>query len=191
MLEKRINHLNCTDMDDFDEKLVLYQRILELEDWLYIKHNPQILKQVWDTMNDYYCDLEQMRYEKAYSELEENDKTSSIVDSENIDETEKKKQIEEAYKELYESYTKDTSIKTLGENRRESYFDNDYAEAEWEQYLQKQEEYNKIQEEYNKIQEEIDKEKEREESQRLLVARSGTFLYDLSGDDSSIDPRFW
>lgn len=191
MLEKRINHLNCTDMNDFDEKLVLYQRILELEDWLYIKHNPQILKQVWDTMNDYYCYLEQMRYEKAYSELEENDKTSSIVDSENIDETEKKKQIEEAYKELYESYTKDTYIKTLVENRRESYFDNDYEEAEWEQYLQKQEEYNKIQEEYNKIQEEIDKEKEREESQRLLVARSGTFLYDLSGDDSSLDPRFW
>lgn len=178
-------------MNDFDEKLVLYQRILELEDWLYIKHNPQILKQVWDTMNDYYCYLEQMRYEKAYSELEENDKTSSIVDSENIDETEKKKQIEEAYKELYESYTKDTYIKTLVENRRESYFDNDYEEAEWEQYLQKQEEYNKIQEEYNKIQEEIDKEKEREESQRLLVARSGTFLYDLSGDDSSLDPRFW
>jgi hypothetical protein len=166
--------------DDFDEKLVLYQSILELEDWLDIKHNPQILKEVWDTMNDYYCDLQQMRHEIVYSELEENDKASSTANYENIDEVEKKKQIEEAYKELYESYTKYTSIKTFGENQRESYFDNDYEEAEWEQFLQEQEK-----------QEEIDKEKEREESQRLLVARSGTFLYDFSGDDSSLDPRFW
>ena len=69
-------------------KSLLCSMILELEDWLEIKHNPQILKQVLDTMNDYYCYLEQMRYEKAYSELEEIDEASSIVDSENIHEAE-------------------------------------------------------------------------------------------------------
>ena len=41
-------------MNEFDEKLALYQSILEIEDWLGIKHNPRILREVWDTMNDYY-----------------------------------------------------------------------------------------------------------------------------------------
>lgn len=31
-------------MDDFNDKIDLYQLILEIEDWLGIKHNPQILK---------------------------------------------------------------------------------------------------------------------------------------------------
>lgn len=99
-------------MNEFDEKLALYQMILELEDWLEIKHNPQILKQVWDTMNDYYCDLLQMRDEKAYSELEETDEVSSIEGSENIDEAEKKRQIEEAYKELEEIWEKEAEEKS-------------------------------------------------------------------------------
>ena len=81
-------------MDEIDEKLALYHNILELEDWLEIKHNPQILKEAWDTMNDYCCDLERMRHEIAYSELEEANKESSNVDDE------KKHQIEESYKEL-------------------------------------------------------------------------------------------
>ena len=63
-----------------------------------------------------------------------------------MDSLEKKIQIEEAYKELYESYTKDISINKLEEDKRESYFDKDFEEAEWEQLLQKEEEYCKIQE---------------------------------------------
>lgn len=31
-------------MDDFNDKIDSYQLILEIEDWLGIKHNPQILK---------------------------------------------------------------------------------------------------------------------------------------------------
>ena len=81
-------------MDEIDEKLALYHNILELEDWLEIKHNPQILKEAWDTMNDYCCDLERMRHEIAYSELEDvNEQSSNEAD-------EKRKQIEESYREL-------------------------------------------------------------------------------------------
>ena len=81
-------------MDEIDEKLALYHNILELEDWLEIKHNPQILKEAWDTMNDYCCDLERMRHEIAYSELEDvNEQSSNEAD-------EKRKQIEETYREL-------------------------------------------------------------------------------------------
>ena len=81
-------------IDEVDEKLSLYQRILELEDLLEIKHNPHILKEVWDTMNDYSCELERILDEIAYSELEEANKESSNVDDE------KKHQIAESYKEL-------------------------------------------------------------------------------------------
>ena len=87
-------------MDEFEEKISLYHAILELEDWLEIKHNPNILKQAWDTMQDYHCDLEQMLHEVAYLDLEDTEEKKSMVSSEDIDDSEKKRQIEEAYKEL-------------------------------------------------------------------------------------------
>ena len=93
-------------MNEFDEKLALYQNILEIEDWLGIKHNPQILKQVWDTMNDYYCDLQQMRDEIVYSEFEDDDEAPSLV-AEDIDEAEMERQIEEADKNLEDKREKE------------------------------------------------------------------------------------
>lgn len=89
-------------MNEFDEKLALYQ----IEDWLGIKHNPQILKQVWDTMNDYYCDLQQMRDEIVYSEFEDDDEAPSLV-AEDIDEAEMERQIEEADKNLEDKREKE------------------------------------------------------------------------------------
>ena len=96
-------------MDDFNDKIDSYQLILEIEDWLGIKHNPQILKERWDVMNDYYCDLQQMRDEIIYSELEDYnmvDEDALLKEAalttfvEHIDDLEKKREIEEAYKEL-------------------------------------------------------------------------------------------
>jgi len=102
-------------MNEIDNKLALYQNILELEDWLGIKHNPQILKEVWDTMNDYYCDLQQMRDDIVYSELGRDDEALSIADSEDIDEAEKRRQIEEAYKELEDIRKKEAEETGLDE----------------------------------------------------------------------------
>ena len=65
-------------MDEFDEKISLYHTILELEDWLEIKHNPNILKQALDTMENYHCDLLRMRDEVAYSDLEDTEDETSI-----------------------------------------------------------------------------------------------------------------
>ena len=96
-------------MDDFNDKIDSYQLILEIEDWLGIKHNPQILKECWYVMNDYYCDLQQMRDEIIYSELEDYnmvDEDDLLKEAalttfvEHIDDLEKKREIEEAYKEL-------------------------------------------------------------------------------------------
>lgn len=111
-------------MNEFDKKLDLYFLILELEDWLGIKHNPQILKEVWDTMNDYYCNLEQMRYDIVYSELE--DETPSIVDSEDIDEVEMERQIEESYKNLEDIRKKEAEESRLNEALPKSDFDYDF-----------------------------------------------------------------
>lgn len=87
-------------MDEFDEKISLYHVILELEDWLEIKHNPNILKQALDTLENYHSDLERMRYEVAYSDLIDTEEETSKIEFEDIDDSEKKRQIEEAYKEL-------------------------------------------------------------------------------------------
>ena len=70
------------------------------------------------------------------------------------------------------------------EDKRESYFDKDFEEAEWEQLLQKEEEY-------CKIQEKIDAEEREKERQKLLNTKKSTFLYDFSGDDSSLNLSFW
>lgn len=120
-------------MDEFDEKISLYHAILELEDWLEIKHNPNILKQALDTMENYHSDLERMRDEVVYSELEED---SSMMGSEIIDDSEKTRQIEEAYKELDEIWAKEAEEKSgFYEELPEpdlSYLDYDEEDAEYQ-----------------------------------------------------------
>ena len=193
-------------MDEIDEKLALYHNILELEDWLEIKHNPQILKEAWDTMNDYCCDLERMRHEIAYSELEDvNEKSSNEAD-------EKRKQIEESYREL--EALKESQIKehqTMMELDSNSDF---IQEVEDDMLFEKLPLFKKIQEREDFIgiehksnvlelsedemwkyyQELMDmptnKEKLSQDGMVTIVERKGT-LFDYSGDDLSLDPSMW
>ena len=193
-------------MDEIDEKLALYHNILELEDWLEIKHNPQILKEAWDTMNDYCCDLERMRHEIAYSELEDvNEQSSNEAD-------EKRKQIEESYREL--EALKESQIKehqTMMELDSNSDF---IQEVEDEMLFEKLPLFKKIQEREDFIgiehksnvlelsedemwkyyQELMDmptnKEKLSQDGMVTIVERKGT-LFDYSGDDLSLDPSMW
>lgn len=193
-------------MDEIDEKLALYHNILELEDWLEIKHNPQILKEAWDTMNDYCCDLERMRHEIAYSELEDvNEQSSNEAD-------EKRKQIEETYREL--EALKESQIKehqTMMELDSNSDF---IQEVEDDMLFEKLPLFKKIQEREDFIgiehksnvlelsedemwkyyQELMDmptnKEKLSQDGMVTIVERKGT-LFDYSGDDLSLDPSMW
>ena len=193
-------------MDEIDEKLALYHNILELEDWLEIKHNPQILKEAWDTMNDYCCDLERMRHEIAYSELEDvNEQSSNEAD-------EKRKQIEESYREL--EALKESQIKehqTMMELDSNSDF---IQEVEDDMLFEKLPLFKKIQEREDFIgiehksnvlelsedemwkyyQELMDmttnKEKLSQDGMVTIVERKGT-LFDYSGDDLSLDPSMW
>ena len=193
-------------MDEIDEKLALYHNILELEDWLEIKHNPQILKEAWDTMNDYCCDLERMRHEIAYSELEDvNEQSSNEAD-------EKRKQIEESYREL--EAIKESQIKehqTMMELDSNSDF---IQEVEDDMLFEKLPLFKKIQEREDFIgiehksnvlelsedemwkyyQELMDmptnKEKLSQDGMVTIVERKGT-LFDYSGDDLSLDPSMW
>lgn len=193
-------------MDEIDEKLALYHNILELEDWLEIKHNPQILKEAWDTMNDYCCDLERMRHEIAYSELEDvNEQSSNEAD-------EKRKQIEESYREL--EALKESQIKehqTMMELDSNSDF---IQEVEDDILFEKLPLFKKIQEREDFIgiehksnvlelsedemwkyyQELMDmptnKEKLSQDGMVTIVERKGT-LFDYSGDDLSLDPSMW
>ena len=193
-------------MDEIDEKLALYHNILELEDWLEIKHNPQILKEAWDTMNDYCCDLERMRHEIAYSALEDvNEQSSNEAD-------EKRKQIEESYREL--EALKESQIKehqTMMELDSNSDF---IQEVEDDILFEKLPLFKKIQEREDFIgiehksnvlelsedemwkyyQELMDmptnKEKLSQDGMVTIVERKGT-LFDYSGDDLSLDPSMW
>ena len=193
-------------MDEIDEKLALYHNILELEDWLEIKHNPQILKEAWATMNDYCCDLERMRHEIAYSELEDvNEQSSNEAD-------EKRKQIEESYREL--EALKESQIKehqTMMELDSNSDF---IQEVEDDMLFEKLPLFKKIQEREDFIgiehksnvlelsedemwkyyQELMDmptnKEKLSQDGMVTIVERKGT-LFDYSGDDLSLDPSMW
>ena len=193
-------------MDEIDEELALYHNILELEDWLEIKHNPQILKEAWDTMNDYCCDLERMRHEIAYSELEDvNEQSSNEAD-------EKRKQIEESYREL--EALKESQIKehqTMMELDSNSDF---IQEVEDDMLFEKLPLFKKIQEREDFIgiehksnvlelsedemwkyyQELMDmptnKEKLSQDGMVTIVERKGT-LFDYSGDDLSLDPNMW
>ncbi|MCI6251073.1 MAG: hypothetical protein MR641_07610 [Bacteroidales bacterium] len=193
-------------MDEIDEKLALYHNILELEDWLEIKHNPQILKEAWDTMNDYCCDLERIRHEIAYSELEDvNEQSSNEAD-------EKRKQIEESYREL--EALKESQIKehqTMMELDSNSDF---IQEVEDDMLFEKLPLFKKIQEREDFIgiehksnvlelsedemwkyyQELMDmptnKEKLSQDGMVTIVERKGT-LFDYSGDDLSLDPSMW
>lgn len=199
-------------MEEFDEKISLYHAILELEDWLEIKHNPNILKQALDTMENYHCDLERMRYEIAYSDLEGTEKETSMVNSENIDDSEKKRQIEEAYKEL--DATKQQKIR---EHEAMMELDNnvsDFIQQEDDIVYEKLPLFKKIQEledscgiihkpnvlelpeddMWNYYLELMDmpskEETSSKEGKSIFVEKKST-LIDYSGDDLSLDPNMW
>ena len=193
-------------IDEIDEKLSLYQRILELEDLLEIKHKPQILKEVWDTMNDYSCELKRIFDEIAYSELEEANKESSNVDDE------KKHQIEESYKELEarnESLINQYNV--MMEFDRNSEF---IQQVEDDILYEKLPLLNKIQERedyigiahrtdvlelsedemwkyYHELLDMPIKSDKLSQEGRIVAVERRQPLIDYSGDDLSLDPNMW
>ena len=193
-------------MDEIDEKLALYHNILELEDWLEIKHNPQILKEAWDTMNDYCCDLERMRHEIAYSELEDvNEQSSNEAD-------EKRKQIEESYKELEalnESLINQYNV--MMEFDRNSEFiqqvedDILYEKLPLFKKIQEREDFIGIEHKSNVLELSEDemwkyyhelldmpiKSDKLSQEGRIVAVERRQPLIDYSGDDLSLDPSMW
>ena len=157
-------------------------------------------------MNDYCCDLERMRHEIAYSELEDvNEQSSNEAD-------EKRKQIEESYREL--EALKESQIKehqTMMELDSNSDF---IQEVEDDMLFEKLPLFKKIQEREDFIgiehksnvlelsedemwkyyQELMDmptnKEKLSQDGMVTIVERKGT-LFDYSDDDLSLDPSMW
>ena len=208
-------------MDDFNDKIDSYQLILEIEDWLGIKHNPQILKECWDVMNDYYCDLQQMRDEIIYSELEDYnmvDEDALLKEAalttcvEHIDDLEKKRQIEEAYKEL-ESV--DESIRKQHQTLMEFDSNSEFIQKVEDDLLyEKLPLYRKIQEKENEIglehkpgvlemsEDEMwkyylelmdlpDALQRNKGNDGTSFVENKRSLIDYSGDDLSLDPNMW
>lgn len=96
--------------------------------------------------------------------------------------TDKEREIEDAYKEL-------ASTNTISEPDKKVDYWADYEEAQWVQY---EEEFAKKLEEQAKYDEEYElKEREKQRRERLLRQRINENLWDVSGDDSSLNPSFW
>lgn len=208
-------------MDDFDEKIDSYRLILEIEDWLGIKHNPQILKECWDVMNDYYCDLQQMRDEIVHSELEEYNmadenaflkETAQTTCVEEIDDLEKKRQIDEAYKELEavdESIRKQhhTLMKFDGNSEFIQQVEDDLLYEKLPLYRKIQEKENEIGLEHKPGVLEMSEDEmwkyylelidlpdaplRNKGNDGISFDENKSSLIDYSGDDLSLDPNMW
>lgn len=199
-------------MDEFEEKISLYHSILQLEDWLEIKHNPNILKEVYDIMAEYHCNLEQMWHEYAYSCLEDTEEGTSMVSFEDIDDSEKKRQIEEAYKELdaikqqqiknYQSMMELDNI--ASESIQQAEDDIFYEKLPLFKQIQDLEESCGIAHKPNVLELSEDdmwkyylelmdmpSKKEISSERKIIVVENKIPLIDYSGDDLSLDPNMW
>ena len=199
-------------MDEFEEKISLYHSILQLEDWLEIKHNPNILKEVYDIMAEYHCNLEQMWHEYAYSCLEDTEEGTSMVSFEDIDDSEKKRQIEEAYKELdaikqqqiknYQSMMELDNI--ASESIQQAEDDIFYEKLPLFKQIQDLEESCGIAHKPNVLELSEDdmwkyylelmdmpSKKEISSEKKIIVVENKIPLIDYSGDDLSLDPNMW
>lgn len=99
--------------------------------------------------------------------------------------SEKKKQIEEAYKEL--ELMKRTGYPSI-EDDKQDYFGDTYEKALDEKDNQDWEEH------WKAIEDEEAKETERKKELRKtksIIRSNNSPLYDFSGDDLSLDPRMW
>lgn len=95
--------------------------------------------------------------------------------------TDKEREIEQAYKELGDSLPK------APEDKIDYWVD--YEEAQCQQY---EEEFYKKCEEQAQYDEEYElKEREKQRRERLYRQRINENLWDVSGDDSSLNPAFW
>lgn len=200
-------------MDEIDEKISLYHAILEIEDWLGIKHNPNILKQALDTMENYYCDIQQMRDEIAYSELEEENAQSPIFDSDEICDFEKKRQIEEAYRELEAAkklqIREHRAMMELDDNMSNfiQQVDDDilYKKLPLFKMIQEREEWigiehnpdvlelseNDMWNYYFELMDKPIKEGASSNEERITAVDNKRPLIDYSGEDLSLDPNMW
>ncbi|MDD6608056.1 MAG: hypothetical protein PUF00_09940 [Paraprevotella sp.] len=199
-------------MDEFEEKISLYHSILQLEDWLEIKHNPNILKEVYDIMAEYHCNLEQMWHEYAYSCLDDTEEGTSMVSFEDIDDSEKKRQIEEAYKELdaikqqqiknYQSMMELDNI--ASESIQQAEDDIFYEKLPLFKQIQDLEESCGIAHKPNVLELSEDdmwkyylelmdmpSKKEISSERKIIVVENKIPLIDYSGDDLSLDPNMW
>lgn len=99
--------------------------------------------------------------------------------------TDKEREIEEAYKEL-------ASANTISEPDNKVDYWADYEEAEYQQYLAEQDKLDAEQEEIDRAREiELAKKRPNPAPDQYIITQRKPIYWDVSGDDSSLNPAFW
>lgn len=99
--------------------------------------------------------------------------------------TDKEREIKEAYKEL-------ASTNTISEPDNKVDYWADYEEAEYQQYLEEQDKLDAEQEEIDRAREiELAKKQANSAPDQYIITQRKPIHWDVSGDDSSLNPSFW